>query len=104
MNTDSSVVRSVAPKPICQIIADGGRVQVIPREESNVHEGPRLDTPQLGAWFFIYPLCGAIQTMPGLPARSAFMDIDLDGEGRVTKLSQSVCPRKAVAGPITGSV
>jgi formyltetrahydrofolate synthetase len=36
---------------------------------------------------FIYPLCGAIQTMPGLPARPVFMDIDLDHEGRVVGLS-----------------
>ena len=36
---------------------------------------------------FIYPLCGAVRTMPGLPARPAFMDIDLDDDGRVTGLS-----------------
>ncbi|MCK5827751.1 formate--tetrahydrofolate ligase [Candidatus Bipolaricaulota bacterium] len=36
---------------------------------------------------FIYPLCGAVRTMPGLPARPAFMDIDLDDEGQVTGLS-----------------
>lgn len=36
---------------------------------------------------FIYPLCGAIRTMPGLPARPAFMDIDLDDQGQVTGLS-----------------
>ncbi|MBE0634857.1 formate--tetrahydrofolate ligase, partial [Candidatus Bipolaricaulota bacterium] len=36
---------------------------------------------------FIYPLCGSIQTMPGLPARPAFMDIDLDAQGHVTGLS-----------------
>ncbi|MBE0635854.1 formate--tetrahydrofolate ligase [Candidatus Bipolaricaulota bacterium] len=35
----------------------------------------------------MYPLCGAVQTMPGLPARPAFMDIDLDGDGHVTGLS-----------------
>jgi formyltetrahydrofolate synthetase len=35
---------------------------------------------------FIYPLCGAVRTMPGLPAKPAFMKIDLDGEGRVTGL------------------
>ncbi len=35
---------------------------------------------------FIYPLCGAIRTMVGWPARPAFMDIDLD-DGRVTGLS-----------------
>jgi methylenetetrahydrofolate dehydrogenase (NADP+) / methenyltetrahydrofolate cyclohydrolase / formyltetrahydrofolate synthetase len=36
---------------------------------------------------FIYPLCGAVRTMPGLPARPAFMNIDLDDEGNVTGLS-----------------
>ena len=36
---------------------------------------------------FIYPICGAVRTMPGLPARPAFMDIDLDDDGRVTGLS-----------------
>ena len=36
---------------------------------------------------FIYPLCGTVRTMPGLPARPAFMDIDLDDEGQVTGLS-----------------
>merc|ERR1712002_30645 len=29
---------------------------------------------------FIYPLCGAIQTMPGLPTRPCFYDIDIDLE------------------------
>ena len=82
-------------------MADGGRVQVIPVEEFNLHLIGDKHAVSAG---FIDPLCGAIQTMPGLPARPAFMDIDLDGEGRVAKLSQSVCPRKAVAGPITGSV
>lgn len=36
---------------------------------------------------FIYPLCGAVRTMPGLPARPAFMDIDVDDDGRVVGLS-----------------
>lgn len=36
---------------------------------------------------FIYPLCGDIQTMPGLPALPAFMGIDLDDDGQVTGLS-----------------
>jgi len=29
---------------------------------------------------FIYPLCGEMRTMPGLPSRPAFMDVDLDPE------------------------
>jgi methylenetetrahydrofolate dehydrogenase (NADP+) / methenyltetrahydrofolate cyclohydrolase / formyltetrahydrofolate synthetase len=37
---------------------------------------------------FLYPLCGAMRTMPGLPSRPVFMDIDLDLEtGKVLGLS-----------------
>ncbi len=36
---------------------------------------------------FLYPLCGAMRTMPGLPTRPAFYDVDLDLEtGRVIGL------------------
>jgi formyltetrahydrofolate synthetase len=36
---------------------------------------------------FLYPLCGDIRTMPGLPTRPAFYDVDLDLEtGKVTGL------------------
>ncbi len=36
---------------------------------------------------FIFPLCGTMRTMPGLPTRPAFTDVDLDLEtGRVTGL------------------
>ena len=35
---------------------------------------------------FLYPLCGDMRTMPGLPRRPAFMDVDLDAEGRVQGL------------------
>ncbi len=36
---------------------------------------------------FIYPLCGTMRTMPGLPTRPAFVDVDLDLEtGRVVGL------------------
>jgi methylenetetrahydrofolate dehydrogenase (NADP+)/methenyltetrahydrofolate cyclohydrolase/formyltetrahydrofolate synthetase len=27
---------------------------------------------------FLYPLCGTMRTMPGLPSKPAFMDVDLD--------------------------
>jgi methylenetetrahydrofolate dehydrogenase (NADP+)/methenyltetrahydrofolate cyclohydrolase/formyltetrahydrofolate synthetase len=41
----------------------------------------------LGAGF-LYPLCGTMKTMPGLPTRPAFMDIDWDPEsGKVVGLS-----------------
>ncbi|MDR3247983.1 MAG: formate--tetrahydrofolate ligase [Treponema sp.] len=35
---------------------------------------------------FVYPLCGDITTMPGLPSRPAFMDVDIDAEGNVRGL------------------
>ncbi len=35
---------------------------------------------------FIYPLCGEMRTMPGLPSRPAFMAVDLDENGRVVGL------------------
>ncbi|MDH7484788.1 MAG: formate--tetrahydrofolate ligase [Anaerolineae bacterium] len=37
---------------------------------------------------FLYPLCGTMRTMPGLPSRPVFMDIDIDLEtGKVVGLS-----------------
>jgi formyltetrahydrofolate synthetase len=37
---------------------------------------------------FLYPLCGTMRTMPGLPSRPVFMDIDLDLKtGKVVGLS-----------------
>ena len=36
---------------------------------------------------FLYALCGDIFTMPGLPSRPAFMQVDLDDAGRVVGLS-----------------
>ncbi|MCL2881132.1 MAG: formate--tetrahydrofolate ligase, partial [Treponema sp.] len=35
---------------------------------------------------FICPLCGDITTMPGLPSRPSFMDIDVDENGTVRGL------------------
>jgi formyltetrahydrofolate synthetase len=35
---------------------------------------------------FVCPLCGDISTMPGLPSRPAFMDIDIDAEGNIKGL------------------
>ena len=32
---------------------------------------------------FLYPLCGAMRTMPGLPSRPAFMNIDFAKDGRI---------------------
>jgi len=36
---------------------------------------------------FLYPLCGDMRTMPGLPRRPSFMDIDLTPEGKIVGLS-----------------
>ena len=37
---------------------------------------------------FLYPILGKISTMPGLPTRPAFMDIDIDPEtGKIVGLS-----------------
>lgn len=36
---------------------------------------------------FLYPLCGEIMTIPGLPTRAGFYDIDIDVEtGEVSGL------------------
>ena len=35
---------------------------------------------------FLYPLCGEMRTMPGLPARPAFMDVDITDDGKVKGL------------------
>ena len=35
---------------------------------------------------FLYPLCGEMRTMPGLPSRPAFMGVDLTDDGRVRGL------------------
>jgi formyltetrahydrofolate synthetase len=35
---------------------------------------------------FLYPLCGEIRTMPGLPTRPAFIGVDIDQNGRVVGL------------------
>ncbi|HNW59022.1 MAG TPA: formate--tetrahydrofolate ligase [bacterium] len=37
---------------------------------------------------FLYPLCGQMRTMPGLPTRPGFLDVDIDTEtGKITGLS-----------------
>jgi methylenetetrahydrofolate dehydrogenase (NADP+)/methenyltetrahydrofolate cyclohydrolase/formyltetrahydrofolate synthetase/formate--tetrahydrofolate ligase len=36
---------------------------------------------------FLYPLCGEIMTMPGLPSVPGFMKVDIDEQGRVVGLS-----------------
>jgi methylenetetrahydrofolate dehydrogenase (NADP+)/methenyltetrahydrofolate cyclohydrolase/formyltetrahydrofolate synthetase len=48
---------------------------------------PIVDVRASAGAGFIYPLCGAMRTMPGLPSRPAFTDVDLDLEtGRVKGL------------------
>jgi len=41
--------------------------------------------PSIGAGF-LYPLCGAMRTMPGLPSRPAAVDVDIDEDGRTMGL------------------
>lgn len=41
--------------------------------------------PSIGAGF-LYPLCGEMRTMPGLPTRPAAVDVDLDAEGNIVGL------------------
>lgn len=41
--------------------------------------------PAVGAGF-LYPLCGAIRTMPGLPSRPAAVDVDIDADGKIVGL------------------
>ena len=41
--------------------------------------------PSIGAGF-LYPLCGEMSTMPGLPSEPAGNKVDIDGEGRVVGL------------------
>lgn len=36
---------------------------------------------------FIYALCGNVMTMPGLPEKPAFMNLDIDTDGNITGLS-----------------
>jgi formyltetrahydrofolate synthetase len=36
---------------------------------------------------FVYPLCGDMTTMPGLPSKPAFMRIDVDQDGNILGLS-----------------
>jgi Formate-tetrahydrofolate ligase (EC 6.3.4.3) len=36
---------------------------------------------------FVYALCGNVMTMPGLPEKPAFMNLDLDDEGNIVGLS-----------------
>jgi len=35
---------------------------------------------------FLYPLCGEMRTMPGLPSRPVFMNVDIDEEGKTVGL------------------
>jgi methylenetetrahydrofolate dehydrogenase (NADP+)/methenyltetrahydrofolate cyclohydrolase/formyltetrahydrofolate synthetase len=35
---------------------------------------------------FIYPLCGEMRTMPGLPSQPVFLQVDLDDDGKVVGL------------------
>jgi formyltetrahydrofolate synthetase len=41
--------------------------------------------PSIGAGF-LYPLCGTMRTMPGLPSRPASVDVDIDEDGKTLGL------------------
>jgi formyltetrahydrofolate synthetase len=41
--------------------------------------------PSIGAGF-LYPLCGTMRTMPGLPSRPAAVDVDIDEDGKTLGL------------------
>jgi methylenetetrahydrofolate dehydrogenase (NADP+)/methenyltetrahydrofolate cyclohydrolase/formyltetrahydrofolate synthetase len=57
----------------------------------NAPKGWRLPVRDIRASIgagFLYPLCGDMRTMPGLPTRPAMMDIDIDPEtGKIVGLS-----------------
>ena len=56
------------------------------RPEGLPAPGPRRQGQRRAPAFSI-PLCGDMRTMPGLPTRPAFYDVDLDPEtGKVTGL------------------
>jgi formyltetrahydrofolate synthetase len=49
---------------------------------------PIVDVRASAGAGFLYPLCGTMRTMPGLPTRPVYMDIDVDLEtGKVVGLS-----------------
>lgn len=55
----------------------------------NVPKGFRLPIRDIRASVgagFLYPLCGAMSTMPGLPSRPAFVDVDIDETGKTVGL------------------
>ena len=55
----------------------------------NVPKGFRLPIADIRASVgagFLYPICGTMSTMPGLPSRPAFVDVDIDEEGRTVGL------------------
>ena len=58
-------------------------------ELKGVPKGFRLPVrdivPSIGAGF-LYPLCGAMRTMPGLPSRPAAVDVDIDEDGKTLGL------------------
>ena len=36
---------------------------------------------------FLFPLCGEIRRLPGLPSKPAFMNLDLDDKGQIVGLA-----------------
>jgi formate--tetrahydrofolate ligase len=55
----------------------------------NVPKGFRLPISDIRASVgagFLYPICGSMRTMPGLPTRPAFVDVDIDETGKTVGL------------------
>ena len=55
----------------------------------NVPKGFRLSVRDIRASVgagFLYPICGDMRTMPGLPSRPAFVDVDIDETGKIVGL------------------
>ena len=87
-------VGTVLLKPLDQAVRDGDYIYGVIRGSATNHGGKatgftvpiREVRASVGAGF-IYPLLGAMSTMPGLATRPAYMDIDIDLEtGKILNL------------------
>jgi formyltetrahydrofolate synthetase len=77
----------LAHLPICMAkthlsLSDNPRLKGVPRGWTLQVRDIRAS---VGAGF-LYPLCGEMRTMPGLPVTPAFQDIDIDEDGKVVGL------------------
>jgi Formate--tetrahydrofolate ligase len=72
------------PRKTCPAERIGFGDQVVQDRSGPPEQDTLLLTPQER---FVYPICGDIRTLPGLPIHAAVHRIDLDGRGEVTGLS-----------------